>query len=361
MGLFDWLGKLRRLSDDERFCLEFFQHDEDYDLIRQYVKQNRIYFESVKAGFSFFEENDYLSTRTGEPALQPLVDRMNIALRQQFEHEWFHRFKDYAYETLPRLLARNIVGLDDVKKTLALQLFSKELLHILLVNDEGLDAHYFFEGMEALAEKVNCSIGMELTDTNTFALYDEGIVMIEGFEGVKRPIKQTLLPVMDHGIVDEEAGAKAARVRILAAAQPMGRRFSRTYENLKRQVPVDPALLHRFDLLFINRLSDVATRGAKLVVGFDHLKLADREFLRAYVKHAFHLDVLMPPEYEEHLADFLQYLQSKYTRGPKEVNERMIDGIKKLAKASARMELRTLVERRDLLRAEELVESSLRI
>ena len=361
MGLFDWLGKLRRLSDDERFCLEFFHHDEQYDLIKQCVKQGKIYFESVKAGFSFLDENDYLYVRTSEPALQELADRMNAALKQQFEHEWFHKFKDQAYETIPRLLARNVVGLDDVKKALALQLFSKELLHILLVNDEGLDAHYFFGSMEALANKANCCIGSELSDTSVFTMFDQGIVMIDAFDGVKRAVKQVLLPVMDHGIVDEEAGVRAARVRILAAAKPMGGRFSRTYENLKRQVPVDPALIHRFDLLFINRLSDVATRGAKLVAGFDNLKLADREFLKSYIQHALHLDVLMSPEYDEHLVDFMEYLWTKYTRGPKEANERVLDAIKKLAKASARMELRTTVERRDVMRAEEIVEFSLRI
>ncbi len=361
MGLFDWLGKLRRLSDDERFCLEFFHHDEQYDEIKQHVKQGRIYFESVKAGFSFLEENDYLYARTGEPALQELADRMNAALKQQFEHEWFHKFKDQAYETIPRMLARNIVGLDDVKKALALQLFSKEILHILLVNDEGLDAHYFFNNMEALASRANCCIGSELTDTSVFTMYDQGLVMIDSFDGLKRVVKHILLPVMDHGIVDEEAGVRAARVRILAAAQPMGRRFSRTYENLKRQVPVDPALVHRFDLLFVNRLSDIATRGAKIVAGFDNLKLADRDFLKAYVQHAMNLDVLMSPEYDEHLVDFMEYLATKYTRGPKEVNERILDSIKKLAKASARMELRTNVERRDVMRAEEIVESSLRI
>ncbi|MDO8556544.1 MAG: hypothetical protein Q7R96_05230 [Nanoarchaeota archaeon] len=361
MGFLEWIGSWRRLTDDERFCLAFFHNDEEYETIKQLVRQHRLLFESIKAGFTFFEEDDYMYARTSEPALQPLTDRMNIELKHRFEHEWFHQFKNNAYELLPRLIARNIVGLDDVKKSITLQLFSKDPLHLLLVNDQGLEAHHFFTSIEALTDNRNCCIGMELNDSNVFTMYDQGIVMIDQFEAVKRPVKQLLLPIMDHGIADEGPEARPARVRILAATLPIGGRFSRTYENLKRQIPVDPVLLHRFDLLFINRLSDVAARGAKLVPGFDHLKPADREFIKAYIHHARQIEVKMSDTYEDELIEYLGYLQSKYTRSPKEVTERVLDTLRKLAKASARLELRDVVETRDIQRAKELVESSLAV
>ncbi len=361
MGLLEWIGSWRRLTDDERFCLEFFHNDEEYETIKHLVKQHKLLFESVKAGFSFFEEDDYMYVRASDPQLQPLIERINYQLKQRFEHEWFHRFKRQAYETLPRLLARSIVGLDYVKKALALQLLAKEPFHILLVNDQGLEAHHFFTTIEALLDNRNCCIGMELNDSSIFTQYDQGLVMIDQFEAVKRPVKQLLLSVMDHGIVDEEAGARSARVRILAATTPTGGRFSRTYENLKHQIPVDPVLMHRFDLVYINRLSDVAARGAKLVPGFNGLKPADRDFIKAYLQHAMRVDVKMSDAYEDELIDYLGYLQTKYSRSPKEVTERVLETLRTLTKASARLELRETVEPQDLQRAKEIVEDSLAI
>ncbi|HLD13010.1 MAG TPA: hypothetical protein VJB87_05485, partial [Candidatus Nanoarchaeia archaeon] len=187
MGFLDLLGSLRRLTDDERFCLEFFQHDEAYEDIKKYVKQHRIQFESVSAGFTLLEDNDYLYISTSDQTLEPIVQRMNNQLKQWFEHRWFNQFKEQAYEIVPRFMARTIIGLEPLKKALALLITAPELFHILLVNDEGLGAHHFFSAIEQLTENRTCCIGTELEDATLFTQYDKGIMMVDEFENVKRP------------------------------------------------------------------------------------------------------------------------------------------------------------------------------
>ncbi|MDO8628426.1 MAG: hypothetical protein Q7R56_01595 [Nanoarchaeota archaeon] len=361
MGFLDFLGSLRRLTDDERFSLEFFQHDEAFEDIKKYVKQKRIQFESISAGFTFLEDNDYLYITTTDTTLEPLVTKMNGQLKHWFEHRWFNQFKEKAYELIPRLLARTIIGLEPLKRALTLQMVAPPLFHILLVNDEGLGAHHFFSGIEQLIENRTCCIGTELEDSNLFAQYDQGMMMVDEFESIKRPIKQALLPIMDNGIVDQEVGVKISRIKILAACHPLGGRFSRTYESLRRQLPVEPALVHRFDLIFINRVTDIVTRGGKIIRDFEPAKPADKEFVKAYLNYAQTIQPILPNSFDEDFIDYVEYLQQKFEHAPKPITERMIDTMKKLMIASARLELREVVEAKDFQRAREIIENSLTV
>ena len=77
--------------------------------------------------------------------MRQLLDKVNIKLLQKGLEEFFKRFSDEAYSIIPALIAKNIEGLDAVKKAVALQLFMQENFHILMINDPSITGNFFID------------------------------------------------------------------------------------------------------------------------------------------------------------------------------------------------------------------------
>ena len=78
------------------------------------------------------------------------------------------------------------------------------------------------------------------------------------------------------------------------------------------------------------------------------INLADILFLKNYVRFASKLDAEIPQNLAEKIKDFVTNLKGKEAELPFEITPRTVIGITRLAKASARMELRSIVEGKDL-------------
>ncbi len=362
MGLSEWIKLLKPLTEDQKFSLDYLRDEDEYSEVKKLLKLDRVRFDIARAGFSFFVDNEYLQLASDDKILGEFIDGINLKLKRKVGLNWFERFKDTAFETITRMIARNVIGLEGVKKAICLQMFSRENLHILLFNDEGLDSHYFFKSAEMFANKVNCCIGLEVEDGSMLAATDLGIIAIDELNSMKKDYRTFLINAMENGVVVDEHGVKTARIRALAAARPIGGKFSRVYAGLRRQTPIDNYFMNRFNLVFYNRWNDAATKGGgRAVKGVENIKKEDIDFVKSYVEYALGINVHMSMDFEDGIKTYVHMLKAKIVRSVRDIDNRMIGTIEKLAKASARCELRSEVERKDIERAKEILEASLSV
>lgn len=360
MGVFDWIRLMKPLSEDQKFSLDFLKDEDEYEDVKKLLKLEKIKFEIVNAGFTFFPDNEYLQLTTNDESLKDFIDVVNLKLKRRAGLNWFERFSAVAYETISRSVARGIIGLEDVKKALCLQLFSKERMHVLLFNDAGLYSYNFLNSVGILSNNAISCLGLEVNDSNMLSQTDLGIICVDDLNTVKKDHRGFLINAMDNGVVADERGVKAARIRVLAAAKPIGGKFSRTFASLKRQNPIENYFMNKFDLVFYNRWDDAATKGGGRSVQFyDEITKEDSDFIKSYVDYAFNIDVRISDNFFDELETYLKDLKAGISKSTRDINKRLMATLEKLAKASARIELRREVERKDVDRAKEILEVSL--
>ena len=147
LKLFDLLRISRPLSRDEKrkiseieTCLD----KEDLAFLKKLVKLK-------KAGFSYVSLNVspdilknadypqiYLDLHEREDKnIREFTAKINKRIEKKVKEEWFKRFSIKADKIVPKLIAPNIIGMEMIKEAAALQLFSEEKVHVLLLGDPG--------------------------------------------------------------------------------------------------------------------------------------------------------------------------------------------------------------------------------
>ena len=181
--------------------------------------------------------------------------------------ELFNRFSGKAFETLSKCVASNILGLDEVKKAVVLQLFAKDNLHVLLLGNPGVGKTEIVRSVSEFAPVSSFGLGSGTSGAGLgvamrgkeilkglLPMANGGLAAIDELNLMKKMDRANLYSAMDKGFVgyDKINGHLKvdAKVSVLASANPVGDKFNRTIEKIRRQLPFDPALLQRFHLLF---------------------------------------------------------------------------------------------------------------
>ena len=190
------------------------------------------------------------------------------------------------YEKIRGSIAPSIYGYDDVKEALALQLvsgFEKHLpdgarirgdIHILLVGDPGIAKSQLLRymikisprgiytsgksstsaGLTATAVKDELGDGRWTIEAGALVLADKGIAAIDEMDKMDNEDKSALHEAMEQQTISvAKAGVMAtlkSRCSLLAAANPKLGRFDK-YEPIAPQINLTPALMSRFDLIFV--------------------------------------------------------------------------------------------------------------
>lgn len=185
-----------------------------------------------------------------------------------------------------RSIAPSIYGYNDVKEALALQLvsgFSKRLpdgarirgdIHILLVGDPGIAKSQLLRymtkisprgiytsgksstsaGLTATAVKDELGDGRWTIEAGALVLADKGIAAVDEMDKMDEQDKSALHEAMEQQTISvAKAGVMAtlkSRCSLLAAANPKQGRFDK-YEPISPQINLTPALMSRFDLIFV--------------------------------------------------------------------------------------------------------------
>lgn len=322
---------------------------------------------------------------------------------------------------IARSISPTIYGFDIEKEAFALQLFSgvsKSMqdgtkirgdIHILLVGDPGLAKSQLLSymsqlaprgiytsgksssaaGLTAAAVKDEFGEGRWTLEAGALVLADKGIACVDELDKMSDNDRSAMHQIMESQIITvAKAGITAtlqARCSILGAANPIYGRFQ-DEQLIADQIDMPPALLTRFDLIFVlqdkpqsNRDWSIASHILKAHRVGERRKLEhmpegieestveeesklvdpdfDREFLRKYISYAKRLNPILTD-------DAITLIREEYLRirkggeeqgAPVPITARQLEAYVRLSEASARGRLSPLVETEDAERAIRIV------
>ncbi|MGC8676028.1 MAG: minichromosome maintenance protein MCM [Candidatus Micrarchaeia archaeon] len=337
-----------------------------------------------------------------------------LEITQEEEDKILELSKDpLVFEKLAKSIAPSIYGYDEIKKAIALQLFGgtpdKRLVdgglirsdvHILLIGDPGTAKTRLLQsvtaivpkgiyvsgksvssaGLTATAERDELSEGGWTLKAGALVLGSGGTVCIDEFDKISDEDKAGLLEAMESQTISvAKAGIVArfnAKTSILASANPKYGRFDRNVYP-SEQFDIPPALLSRFDLIF--PITDVMDEtmdrniarhilmqheaaGAQLaeIENYEQVEAPpiDPETLRKYVAYARkNVRPRLTKEASDRIAEYYTDLRKLgMKQGATPITPRQIEGLVRLAEASAKARLAGTVELRDAETAVQLVD-----
>ena len=307
------------------------------------------------------------------------------------------------YIKLRESIAPSIFGHDEIKEALALQLFSgwrrarsdgthsRGDIHMLLVGDPGVAKSVMLKFISTLSPKGRYISGKAVTgagltatvvkdefmrgwslEAGTMVLAHKGLCAIDELEDMSEEDRSSMHEAMEQQTITiNKANVHAtlrAETSVLAAANPKFGRFD-PYRSITEQINIDPALLTRFDLIFI--MKDLPNRNLDEAIATHVLserrspastkKSIDPVLFKKYIAYSkqkffpeltdsavdeikkFYVDLRNMPTVSENLVK------------PIPITARQLEALIRLSEAHARARLSKKVEKVDAKRAIELL------
>jgi replicative DNA helicase Mcm len=315
-------------------------------------------------------------------------------------------------------LAPKLVGIDEIKEAVILQLFGGNRIqhpdgsvdrgdsHILLLGDPGVGKSKLLDAVDTLAPRSVKASGDESTkagltaacvqddfgdsqwslEAGAMVAGDEGIACIDEIDKTSEDVRSSLHDALESQEVTINKGPftnvrLSARTALLAAGNPQHGRFD-PYEPIGDQITLGPTLLSRFDLWFM--LHDDPSEDEPIVESIvegrteaaraqatgedapDALEPAvEPEVIRSWIALAKrsctpHIRDQEVRDKLEHWFTELRTVNGDDPDAPVPVTRRSLEGVFRLAEASARVRLSETITEADVNRAIRLVERSLR-
>ncbi len=333
------------------------------------------------------------------------------------------------YSKIIKSIAPSIYGYEDEKEALSLQLFSgvaKHLpdgsrvrgdIHILFVGDPGVAKSQMLRymvklaprgvfasgksasssGLTATAVKDDLGDGRWTLEAGALVMADMGIAAIDEMDKMSSEDKSALHEAMEQQTISvAKAGIIAtlkSRCALLGAANPKYGRFDR-YEGIAQQINMPPALMSRFDMIFVlldTPNEEIDTKIAKHILKAhyagelseqrrniptskvtqelvdEHMDVVkpdiDPELMRKYVAYSRrHIYPIMEEAAREHLVKFYMDLR-KMGEGkdsPVPITARQLEALVRLAEARARIRLSNVATLDDAKKTTRIVYSCLK-
>jgi replicative DNA helicase Mcm len=332
---------------------------------------------SIKSMKMDFEEVEI--TKEDERQIRELSDRPNIR------------------EMIRDSVAPFIYGHNEVKDAIVLQLFGgrggkmlqgdapvRDDIHILLIGDPGIAKSRFLHsvseiapksiyvsgksvssaGLTVAAEKDELGEGGWTLKAGALVLASGGTAQVDEFDKIEEEDRSALHEVMEtQQISVAKAGIVAkfkTKAAILAAANPKYGRFDQT-KSLSEQFDIPPTLLSRFDLIFPivdvldeekdSRLAKhiLSTHMANDGTPMEEKEILDKDILRKYISYSRrNCFPQLTTSASDKIREFYVDLRGKSKdAGSVAITPRYLEGLVRLAEASAKINLRTTVEADD--------------
>lgn len=386
MGVKAIIYSLRSLTQREKGHLKHlsrFLAAEQIKRLEKYVRQKRASIEDVDIPYSkrITSIEKYIQIKPKDEKIEAQIEEINKTIVKNLEGQMIKEFSDTAWKIIPQLLAPQIVGFDDVKKAIALQLFSKEPFHILLIGDPGTGKTQLLSAAEAIAPissfglgSGTSSVGLTVTlkdkevKPGLLPLAHNGIALIDELNLLKKDDRGGLYNVMEKGFLTYDKGGAHmkfdAKCSILATANPAsGKIKGTTLEVIKKEIPFDSALLSRFHLIFLVKEADVEQFMAitdGVLKTKTQINKADLEFIKNYVKVAKELEPEVTEEFNDMVKKFIREIKEQEGALLIDITPRFIIGLRRLIEAAARLELRTKIQKEDIWKAIEIFSVALK-
>lgn len=301
------------------------------------------------------------------------------------------------YEKLVKSLAPSIYGYEDVKLAIVLQLFGgcrhetsdspvRGDLHILIIGDPGIAKSRLLRAVHALAPRAVLSTGYSTTgagltvsvvkdedgrwnlEAGVLVLADKGIALIDEIEKMRKEDREYLLEALEQQTITvSKAGIYAtlnSRTSVLATANPKYSKFSK-YEPLVDQITIEANILSRFDLIFAlvdepNEDRDRQIAEFILQRSRNEKPAIDPNLIRKYILYAREnvKEITLSKEAIEKIKQFYVDLRAS-ARENVTITPRQLEALRRLAQASARVQLRNVATAEDAERAIRLMKASM--
>jgi len=310
------------------------------------------------------------------------------------------------YERLAKSMAPSIYGFDKIKEAVLLQMFggvkkvksdggsTRGDIHILLVGDPGVAKSVLLKYTSTIAPKGRYVSGKSATgagltaavvkdeflkgwslEAGAMVLSNKGIVCIDEIEKMDEHDRSTMHEALEQQTVTiSKANIQAtlrAETAVLAAGNPKLGRFD-PYTPIPQQIDITPALLSRFDVIFVirdlpNKIQDekVATHVLEEHKQEVVRDVIEGELLRKYVAYAKQkVSPKLTDGAIDEIRNFYIKLRNQPGRADAEIKAiaitaRQLEGIIRLSEAHARLRLSEEVTANDAFVAIELVKYSL--
>lgn len=385
MWFIDLFKLLRPLSKKEKEKieeLEEFLYANEAKKLKRLVKLKKAAFSSLTLGVS-----DSILKRRHFTILQDSQDEfikeINEKIVSQIKKKAFKEFSENAPDVMIELIAPNIVGLHRIKEAVSLQLFADERVHILLLGDPATGKTDIVRAAAELSPAASFGLGSGISGAGLGLMFkgDElimgllpksngGICCIDELNLIRKDDLGYLYNAMEKGFISYDKAGKSiqlnADVKVLATANPLKDRFTSTdIELLRKQIPLDAALLTRFHIVFIirkpslRRFIDIAKKMVKQKT--KELSSSDISFIKEYISYCKKIDVEFPMELQKKIVEFAGDMKERERSFVMDVSPRLIAGLMRLAKASARMQLRRAVNEEDLEKVRDILIDSLKV
>jgi len=311
------------------------------------------------------------------------------------------------YEKLASSIAPSVYGFKEIKEALLLQLFSgirklksdggytRGNIHVLLVGDPGVAKSVILKFISTIAPKGRYVSGKAATaagltaavvkdeflrgwslEAGAMVLSNKGTVCIDEIEKMDEHDRSTMHEAMEQQTVTiSKANIQAtlrAETSVLAAGNPKLGRFD-PYTPIPQQISISPALLSRFDVIFIlrdlpNKIQDEAIATHVLEEHKQEVirNVINPTLLKKYISYARRkVKPKLTDEAIEEIKTFYITLRNQSVRSESEIRPipitaRQLEAIVRLSEACAKLRLSEEVEIEDAQRAIKLLKYSLR-
>lgn len=311
------------------------------------------------------------------------------------------------YNKLINSIAPSLYGMDEIKEAIVLQLFGGEPLiqkdrsrirgdlHILLVGDPSTAKSVLMKvvstliprgryvsgkgvsvaGLTATVVRDEEFLGGWVLEAGALVMCNRSLCAIDEFEKVERSDQIALHEAMEQQTISIAKASIVATLpamtSILAGGNPKFGRFD-PYTPIKEQIDVPETLLTRFDLKFALRdipNPEIDKRIAEHILKARHYgeeevePAIDADTLKKFVAYARkYYHPKLTKEAGDIIKDFFLSLREKVTSedSPIPITLRQYEALIRLAQASAKVQLRTEVNKEDAIRAVNLMKASLR-
>ncbi|MEK6854872.1 MAG: minichromosome maintenance protein MCM [Nanoarchaeota archaeon] len=310
------------------------------------------------------------------------------------------------FKRLSQSFAPSIYGYDKIKEAVLLQLFggvkktksdggsTRGDIHVLLVGDPGVAKSVLLKYASGIAPKGRYVSGKAASaagltaavvkdeflrgwslEAGAMVLSNKGVVCIDEIEKMNEQDRSALHEAMEQqSVTISKANIHAslrAETTVLAAGNPKLGRFD-PYTPIPQQIDISPALLSRFDVIFIirdlpNRAQDEAIASHVLE---EHKQgvirdVIEPKLLRKYIAYARQkIKPRLTNEAIDEIKDFYIKLRNRAVKSDTEIKPipitaRQLEGIIRLSEAHAKMHLRGELLKEDAKIAIELLKYSL--